>query len=131
MFDFYNNLFHPIEAASTEEWIFFSLSALLLTLLVWVIISILIAVLFKNFRSRDRIWRAATLRSLAFFDGAVIVTILWTILISYCFYYRTYESWLAFIPYWVAVSSGLLYCMIYLLILRHRVNKVTKKLSVS
>ena len=118
---FFNNLTSPIVPATIEDWVIFSLWAVLLTIVSWYICS-LVWVTGKDFTNRRGIWKGETLIRLAKIEGAILTAALWTSLIGYCFFTRNYDGWMSFIPYWIGLSIILIITAAMLISLKAQVK---------
>ncbi len=124
MLEFLANLLTPIIFSTMDEWVIVGLTAILLTLLVWLLISWMFVV-GKNFDTPKRLWKGKTLISLSYAEGAIGTAVLWTGLIGYALFKKSYEDWLAFIPYWVGLLFILGVAAFILYRIKERVEEST------
>lgn len=123
--EFLANLLTPIIFSTMDEWVIAGLTAIVLTLLVWLLIS-WIFVIGKNFVAPERLWKGKTLVSLSYAEGAIGTALLWTCLIGYALIKKSYEDWMAFIPYWVSLLVVLGLAAAILFRIKGRVKESTK-----
>lgn len=122
------NLFDPVAPLTFQEGLILVLSAIFISFVLWYFSSMVIAWIRELGKRRGK-WKAKTVIQMAYLEGALSTAGLWTVLLLYCFFWKTYEGTIALVPHWAGLVVVLIIALIFLILSRRRIREVSKLLS--